>query len=303
VILTTLVFKKNHSTNLLLIVLCALFLNNQNIYSMKNFSIFYFLTICLLFASCVASVPSVPTSFIPENAHEIHVSASYGAPRFSGNLAYNPHPNIGFVMAGNIGRQSFENVLNVNAAFKKEFPEATKWRQYGEVGVAGYYHANDWLSLSVTPTFGQGNFTLVDFFAFSQAGTDTLVGSETRRAIFFNSCAKLKASDDFNIQFRLGFKVADNQIKFNDVSQRSQIKVGQTSKFTSVEPMVYLGAEYRHTAFFVVGGADVSGKTFSDGLFGDFRSPAFFNIGMYYTFNAAKPWEDNKKNKKKKTKS
>ena len=63
------------------------------------------LAICLLLSSCIATVPCIPTSHIPDKAHEVNVTGAIGVPRFSGNIAYNPHKNFGFVAAGNAGKE------------------------------------------------------------------------------------------------------------------------------------------------------------------------------------------------------
>ena len=94
-----------------------------------------FLAICLLLSSCVATIPSIPTSHIPEKAHEVNVAAAFGMPRFSGNIAYNPHKNFGFVLAGNAGKESLADFLIVGAVV----PNQSRWRTYGRTHVLFRY--------------------------------------------------------------------------------------------------------------------------------------------------------------------
>lgn len=241
------------------------------------------LAICLLLSSCIATVPSIPTSHIPEKVHEVNVSGAVGIPRFSGNIAYNPHKNFGFVLAGNAGKETFGDILLVGALAENQ----SKWRTYIEGGVAGYHHFNEWFAMSLTPTVGRGKFFIVEGTSF---GRDSLGGTETRQALFINSRFKLDISEEFNMQFRMGLKAAKNSLKINTADFSSKSLIGQTFNLTSLETMFYLDFQFRNFAMFSVVGGDISRNRYTNEAIELSRSPFYFGVGLGYTFNGLTPW-------------
>ena len=240
-----------------------------------------FLAICLLLSSCIATVPSIPTSHIPEKAHEVNVSAAFGIPRFSANIAYNPHKNFGFVLAGNTGKESLADLFIVGAVV----PNQSRWRTYLEGGVAGYYHFNDWFAGSITPTIGQGRFFIVDTRSDFSSRLDTLGGRESRQALFFNSRFKIELNQNVSMNFRLGLKVANSTMKIETSDVDNKALVGQNFRITTVEPMVYSDTQFGNFTLFSVMGVDLSQNHYSNSIVESSRSPFYMGIGLGYTFN------------------
>jgi hypothetical protein len=252
-----------------------------------------FLAICCLISSCVATVPSMPTSHIPEKAHEINVSGAIGIPRFSGNVSYNPHKNFGFVLSGNAGKESLADFFIVGLVA----PNKSKWRTYAEAGVAGYYPVNDWFAISLTPTIGRGKFFVVDGTNYSSY-LDTVGGYEIRQALFLNTRFKLTITEEFNAQFRVGLKVANNRMTVETTGFRDKILAGQTFNLTTVEPMFYSDFQFRNFALFSILGLDISKNTYKNTVIESTRSPFYLGVGLGYTFNGLKPWEGKPEKKK-----
>ena len=250
-----------------------------------------FLAICLLLSSCIATVPSIPTSHIPEKAHEVNVSGAIGIPRFSVNIAYNPHKNFGFVLAGNAGKESFADILLASSLGDNH----SKWRTYIEGGVAGYYHFNEWFAMSLTPTVGKGKFFIID--GSSVRTRDTLGGTESRQSLSLNSRIKFNFDEDFGMQFRFGLKAANNTMKINAVDFSGKSLLGQSFNLTTLETMFYMDFQFRNFAMFSVIGGDVLQNSYKNETIDLSRSPFYLGIGIGYTFNGLKPWEGKPKKK------
>lgn len=251
----------------------------------------FVLVLCLLLSSCAATVPSIPTSHIPEKAHEVNVSGAVGVPFTSASIAYNPHKNFGLVLAGD--GNTTPKFLPVSAQ--------NPGRTYIEGGIAVYYPINNKFALSLTPTIGRGHFFVVNTEGFFV--TRSIVkagGTENRQALFLNSRYKVVVDEILNIQLRFGVKVASSTLNIQIATSSAQPStfVEQTLKITTVEPMLYLNFQVHNLALFGVLGADLSRNRYDNKIIEQNRLLGYISFGVGYTFNGLKPWAEKAKKKK-----
>ncbi len=225
------------------------------------------LLLLIIVSSCRVYVPNIPTLHIPEKAHELNMSAGIGSPTLSLNAAYNPHQNIGIVLA-------YMNDLDV----------ADVSHEYWESGLAGYWRVSDEVMMSATPTIGFGSMSNPRADQSRFFDTDVISAKEVRTAFLLNSVLTVpvqKTKIKFNFALRLVRSNFDAILKdFNGrLSQKSF-----DAQF--LEPMAKIRFEFDRAAVWGLVGYSGNVGT-SDKQFYYPLPYLFLGFGADFTLNLA----------------